>query len=117
MNKQNLARWGEQRAAEYLKSHGYEILARNYRCRAGEIDIIASKGRVLCIAEVKTRSSTEFGLPCEAVDERKKQRIRRAAQAFLARYPAMDEFEWSLDVIELLVLPHGRYIRHVKGAF
>lgn len=75
---------GERFAAAILFSEGWRILARNYRCRAGEIDLIAEReDGCICFAEVKTRMRRWTGRPAEAVDRRKQQRIRRAAQWYL----------------------------------
>ena len=78
--------WGEAFAAEYLRKRGYTVIASQYRCRMGEIDLIARKDGVLCFVEVKTRTDTEYGLPREFVGPKKQQRIRAAAAQYLARY-------------------------------
>jgi len=83
MNRQELGCIGENMAAEVLRSKGYQILRRNYRCRSGEIDIIAQRFGELCFVEVKTRQSFNYGRPCEAVSEEKKRHIRRAARQYL----------------------------------
>lgn len=117
MDKKSLAHFGEQKAADYLAALGYTILAHNYRCKSGEIDVIAAKDNCLCFIEVKARSSLAYGLPCQAVNERKRQRIRRAAETYAQSQPNLSDCEWRFDVIELLVLPQGRYLRHVEEAF
>ena len=66
---------GEAIAAAHLEAKGYRVIARNFRCKAGEIDIIARHGDVLCFAEVKTRRPGRFGRPCEAVDWKKQRRL------------------------------------------
>lgn len=78
--------WGEAFVADYLRSSGYELLASQFRCRMGEIDLIAKQGNVLCFVEVKTRTKTEYGLPRESVGPRKQQRIRAAAGVYLAQH-------------------------------
>ncbi|PSK95663.1 uncharacterized protein UPF0102 [Murinocardiopsis flavida] len=83
-----LGQWGEDAAAAYLKREGMRILARNWRCRHGELDIVASHGGVLVAVEVKTRSSGRFGSPLEAVGPEKRARLRRLALAWTdARAP------------------------------
>ena len=83
MNRQELGHIGENMAAEVLRSKGYEILRRNYKCRAGEIDIIAQRFGELCFVEVKTRQNFNYGRPCEAVSDEKKRHIRKAARHYL----------------------------------
>ena len=78
-----LGQSGEDAAASLLQARGYRILARNFRCRWGEIDIIAEEGGYLVFVEVKTRSGRGFGAPAEAVDPKKRQRLRRVAERYL----------------------------------
>ena len=82
-SNRDFGRAGENQAVEYLDKKGYEILVQNYRCRFGELDIVAEKDGALCFIEVKTRSSVEHGAPCEFVDHRKRLHIRRCAWAFM----------------------------------
>lgn len=82
--KDGLGRYGEDLAAAHLVAHGHRLLARNWRCRHGEIDIVAAQGGTLVVCEVKTRSSTRFGLPAEAVTPAKARRLRCLAAAWLA---------------------------------
>lgn len=81
--KDDLGRAGEQRAASHLVGLGYDVLDRNWRCAQGEIDIVAVHGDDLAIVEVKTRRSTAFGHPFEAIDERKRRRLWRLALAWI----------------------------------
>lgn len=83
MNRLELGRIGETMAAEVLRSKGYEILRRNYRCRSGEVDIIAQRFGEVCFIEVKTRQNFNYGRPCESVTEEKKKHIRLAARHYL----------------------------------
>jgi putative endonuclease len=82
--RQLLGADGEQVAERYLRRQRYVILARNYRCRSGEVDLIALDRRTVVFIEVKTRTQSGFGSPLEAVDRRKQRQIRRAAQYYLA---------------------------------
>ena len=84
MDKRETGNFGEELAERYLKRRWYRILERQYRCRFGEIDLIARKGGILCFVEVKTRSSVARGLPRDAVDQRKQQRLRKTAALYLA---------------------------------
>jgi putative endonuclease len=77
-------RVAEDAAERYLVESGYRIVARNWTCKAGEIDVVAFDGAVLCFVEVKARSSPEFGPAIAAVDRRKQHRIARAASWLLA---------------------------------
>ena len=98
---------GERIAGAFLRCEGYKILYRNFRSpRGGEIDLVARDGEVLCFVEVKTRTSSEFGRPLEAVDRRKQQRIERAADEWL-RLLGTREIPWRFDVVEI-VLIEGR---------
>ncbi|MFB4351704.1 YraN family protein [Microbacterium sp. LS_15] len=85
--KDELGRAGEERAARHLQDRGYEILARNWRCSQGEIDIVAATSGWLCVVEVKTRSSAAFGHPLDAIDSRKLGRLWQLAYAWVAAHP------------------------------
>lgn len=101
----SLGKAGEQLAAEQLVLKGYSILQRNYRTRAGEIDIIARQGKTLVFAEVKTRSTELFGSPAAAVTPRKQAQISRVAEEYLIRENLFDS-PARFDVISILV-PEG----------
>jgi putative endonuclease len=115
--KDVLGRQGEQAAAEYLQRAGMRILARNWRCSEGEIDIVAADRRALVACEVKTRSSTRYGTPLEAVTRKKRCRLRRlAVQWVIANGVLFDEVR--VDVIEVLrneTEPGGFAIEHVRA--
>ena len=83
MDKRVFGQIGENAAADVLRAKGYRILKQNYRCRYGEIDIIAERGGDVCFVEVKTRQSLNYGRPCEAVTEEKKRHMKRAAHCYL----------------------------------
>jgi putative endonuclease len=82
--KDALGRYGEEVAARHLTESGLQILERNWRCDLGEIDIVARDGSVLVVCEVKTRRSSRFGTPAEAVTRSKTARLRRLAARWLA---------------------------------
>ena len=103
---------GEVLAKNYLKSQKYRILETNYSNHCGEIDIIAQKKKTIIFVEVKTRSSCEFGKPCEAVTPYKQNKIRRAAQLYLQENK-QTESEIRFDVIEVL----DWQINHLEGCF
>lgn len=100
--KDERGRAGEDRAAEYLRGGGYEILDRNWRCPAGEIDIVAASPGALVVVEVKTRRTEWFGHPFEAVDARKRARLWRLSCAWIAANPtAARGRRLRLDVIAI----------------
>lgn len=113
--KDVLGRQGEQFAAEHLERSGYSIVDRNWRCRQGEIDIVALRDGVLVFVEVKTRSGIGYGLPSEAVSVSKLQRLRRLAGAWCAEHESRIR-AMRLDVIGIVV-KHGQDIRldHLEG--
>jgi putative endonuclease len=80
----DIGRYGERMAARYLRDMGLEVLDQNWRCPLGEIDLVARDGGCLVVCEVKTRRSTAFGSPVEAVDHRKLARLRRLSASWLA---------------------------------
>jgi putative endonuclease len=113
--KDALGREGEQAAAEYLERSGMRILARNWRCSVGEIDIVAAERRVLVICEVKTRSGARYGTPLEAITRAKLRRLRRLAAAWLQANGVLFE-EIRIDVVGLTREPSGGFaIEHVRG--
>ncbi|WP_396668204.1 YraN family protein [Microbacterium sp. R86528] len=84
--KDLLGRAGEDRAARYLQSLGYVVLDRNWRCAAGEIDLVVARANELVIVEVKTRRSERFGHPFEAIDAAKRVRLWRLSVAWTAQH-------------------------------
>jgi putative endonuclease len=92
-------RSGEERAAAWYRARGYEIVCRNWRCPVGEIDLIARRGSVLVVCEVKARRSDVFGTPALAVDAAKQQRLRRLAAAWLASDRRGRSVEVRFDVV------------------
>lgn len=120
MGKNNLTgAWGEALAAEYLRKKRYEIVACGYRCRFGEIDIIAKNRKYLAIVEVKLRKNADFAQAREFVDERKQNRIRTTAEIYLSQHPT--DLQPRFDVIEIYA-PDGMNtakpeIHHLEDAF
>lgn len=94
-----LGRWGEEKVAEWLRKKGYQIVAAGYRCRFGEIDLIAKCGKYICFTEVKLRRSADFAQAREFVDARKQERLRMTAEQYLAEYP--NELQPRFDVAEV----------------
>jgi putative endonuclease len=114
--RHELGRCGEDAAARLYARHGFRLLARNFRCSAGEIDIVARRGSLLVFCEVKTRASDLWGAPMEAVDHRKRARLRRLAAAWLSRHPTPSA-ELRFDVVSVLIGPSGERLTHVPDAF
>ncbi len=85
MTSKDRGTWGEALVADYLRSRGYTLLASQWRCRLGEIDLIARSRGMVCFVEVKLRSGTAYGLPREFVDRRKQEKLRSAAALYLSR--------------------------------
>lgn len=100
-HRQYLGRWGERLAAAHLEGHGLQVVARNYRTRAGELDLVARQGEVTVFVEVKARSSDAYGLPEEAVTARKRQHLLEAIQSFLEEHPEWQDGDWRVDVIAI----------------
>jgi putative endonuclease len=119
--KDAVGRFGEQVAAEHLQAAGLEILDRNWRCRNGELDLVARDGTQLVFVEVKTRSSLAYGSPGEAVGRTKSARIRELGLRWIMaqREAGAAEF-WStlrFDVVTVVRGPAGLDVRHLTGAF
>jgi len=116
--RQRLGRDGERWAEQALERAGLRILARRFRVRSGEIDLVAEDDRGgIVFVEVKTRRGTGYGVPAEAVTPAKRRRMGRVALAFLARY-GLTERRCRFDVVEVLVGPAGDpCVRHVEDAF
>lgn len=112
--KRIIGDYGEDLVVKYLKENSYEILDRNYLKPYGEIDIVAIKDGVISFVEVKTRKNDVFGYPAESVDFYKKQRIIRAAKAYLMEKDLTDYFI-SFDVCE--VYRDTGEINYIEDAF
>lgn len=113
MNKRQVGSSYEEIAAACLIKEGYRILERNYRCRQGEIDLIAKDGRYLVFIEVKYRSDRKKGDPSEAVDGRKQEHIRRTAVYYLYQHGYGEDTPCRFDVVSIL----GEEIRLIRDAF
>ena len=111
--------WGEALAAEYLRKKKFSIVAAGYRCRFGEIDLIAQDKKHLIFVEVKLRKSADFAEALEYVDRRKQDKIRITASMYLSQNPT--RLQPRFDVIEIYA-PDGTQtlrpeIRHMEDAF
>ena len=113
LNKRKVGANGERIAGIFLEKQGYQILQYNFRCRSGEIDLIAREGAYLVFAEVKYRRNGTFGTALEAVNVRKQRQICRTARIFLLRHPSYWEFPSRFDVVAI----QGEEIFLIKNAF
>ncbi len=111
-------RMGESLAIEYLCRHGYEILEKNYKKQFGEVDIIAREHGTLCFIEVKTRHSSTYGAPFEAVDRRKQRQLSKIAQDYLLQQQLFDTAA-RFDVVAVMLTQEHRpaKIELIKNAF
>jgi len=118
MNTRTLGAFGEEEAVRCLRRKGYRIVQRNYRCRFGEIDIIARKRNILAFVEVKLRKDRRFAEAREFVTRQKQQRILASAQLYLASHP--EDLQPRFDVIEVYA-PEGERgaitVEHLEDAF
>jgi putative endonuclease len=113
--KDALGRHGEQLAAEYLQQAGFRILDRNWRCAEGEIDIVMADRRALVACEVKTRSSTAYGTPLEAITREKVRRLRHLVIRWVHAHGVLFD-EVRVDAVEVLRDRSGGFtIEHVRG--
>lgn len=111
--------WGETRVAEYLLKRGFRIVMSKYRCRFGEIDLIAWDGDILCFVEVKVRTNLNYGLPREFVTYSKQEKLRTTAEYYLATHDA--DVICRFDVAEVYTdrehLPDHTRIEYIENAF
>jgi putative endonuclease len=113
--QQGLGAYGERVAARHLTSLGMTVIDRNWRCRAGEIDLVLREGTVLVVCEVKTRRGTAFGHPLEAVGGSKVERLHRLALLWVEA-AGVDAAEIRLDAVGVLVPRSGAaQVSHLRG--
>jgi putative endonuclease len=117
----DLGRYGEDLTAGFLMKSGFTILAKNYRIRGGEIDIIAKRHDVIVFTEVKTRHFTRessYGTALESVDKRKQQHIINTAKKWIYSNSRYRDFGFRFDVSEVMVYPNGEYkLNYIESAF
>lgn len=110
-----LGRSGEDLAAAIYERQGFDV-QRNFRCKEGEIDLVAVGGGLVVFCEVKTRTTEYFGLPAEAVGHRKRAKIRAVASQWLAENRP-GRVELRFDVVSVIVGPRGPRVTHIPNAF
>ena len=108
---------GEKLAADFLKKRGYRILQKNFRCREGEIDIIAQKDECIVFVEVRTKKSTAFGTPEESVTLAKREKLISLANTYIQDYDKPPQ-SWRIDVVAVELTPDNRVSRleHIENA-
>ena len=114
--RKQLGAWGERVAAAHLEAKGCRIVARNWRCRQGEIDLIAQTGAVLAFVEVKTRRGRGMGAPEEALTPRKSRKLIQLAQLYLAEHDL--DVDWRIDLVAVELDTSGKLLRceHIPNA-
>ncbi|MBE5966399.1 MAG: YraN family protein [Lachnospiraceae bacterium] len=113
MNKRAVGTFYEQKAARYLESHGYHILHKNFRCKMGEIDLIAKDKEYLCFIEVKYRSNEGTGNPAEAITPAKIRRIAGTAEYYMLTHNFTQDTPCRFDAVLIL----DNEITLIKNAF
>lgn len=115
--KDDVGRHGEECAAAFLAGAGYQVIARNWRCAQGEIDVVAERGGEVVFVEVKTRSGTGFGHPFEAITVAKLTRLRRLAAAWCDQAETRPH-RIRIDAIAVIAEPGKEpVIEHLEGVF
>ena len=107
---------GEDIAVAYLKSKGYRILQRNYKCLFGEVDIVAKDGNTIVFVEVKSRKSEDFGDPQTAIGWEKKKKISRVSLKYLDE-KHLYSCDARFDVVAIKMLPAGNEVELIQNAF
>lgn len=116
LDRRLLGQKGEALAVAHLRKCGLHIETRNFRCRLGEIDLVAREGKTLVFIEVRSRTSLAFGLPQETIDYRKQRRLRRIAQVYLqGRSEALVRFD--VVAVQFDRLGNPQRIDHIPNAF
>ncbi|MEY4861320.1 MAG: hypothetical protein RL059_1019 [Bacteroidota bacterium] len=115
MTNEELGQWGEETACNLLVSKGYKIVARNFRFKKHEIDIVLSKNDSLIIAEVKTRQTAEIGEPWKAVTRNKQRQIIKVANYYVQSQDR--EIDVRFDVVSIVHNQYHTKIIHIEDAF
>ena len=116
MDKKELGKRGEELALRYLKKQGFRIVETNYVCKMGEMDIIAKEKDTLAFIEVKTRTSTAFGVPQMAVNPTKQVQLSKVALYFL-KEKQLEDAKARFDVVAILLGPKKEEIELIRDAF
>ena len=118
LDRRAIGQLGEALAAEHLQAQGLQIIARNYRCRMGEIDLIATEQPdILVIAEVRLRSRRDYGGGAASVDWKKRRRILRTSRHLLMQQPQLARLRVRFDVLDVQPDDGQHHIDWIRGAF
>lgn len=115
--RRRLGQWGEKVAALHLEAQGLAILERNWRCRDGEIDLVARDGETVVFIEVKTRRGRDFGAPEEALTYHKAAKLMQLGQQYMADRE-LDDVDWRIDLVAVELDGNGKLLRcdHIPNA-
>ena len=109
-SRKKLGAWGEEVAKTHLEANGYKIINQNWRCRIGEIDIIAQKDGIVSFTEVKTRRSRAAGSPEESITPRKAQKLTQLALTWIGEH-GRDDLDWQIDLVAVELDSKGKLLR------
>lgn len=117
MDRRTLGDWGEEKALRYLSDQGYQLLARNWRTREGEIDLVIKQDLTIVFIEVKTRNTDRFGSPEESITPGKQKRLRKTCMAYLQKNDCENR-DWRIDVVAIEATRIGEITRldHYENA-
>lgn len=117
MDRRSLGDWGEEKAQRYLSDRGYQLLARNWRTREGEIDLVMEQDLTIVFIEVKTRNTDRFGSPEESITPGKQKRLRKTCLAYLQENH-YENRDWRIDVVAIEAMRSGEITRldHYENA-
>ncbi len=108
--RRSLGQWGEKVAALHLEAAGYAIVERNWRCRGGEIDLVARDGETVVFVEVKTRRGRDYGAPEEALTPRKAEKLLSLGQQYIVDHE-LDDVDWRIDLVAVELDERGHLLR------
>ncbi|MBP9501103.1 MAG: YraN family protein [Candidatus Promineofilum sp.] len=116
-SRRRLGQWGENLAALHLEAQGLALIERNWRCRDGEIDLVARDGETFVFVEVKTRRGRKFGAPEEALTPHKAQKLLQLGQNYMAEHE-LDNVNWRIDLVAVELDENGHLLRcdHIPNA-
>lgn len=117
MDRQQIGKLGEKTAQKFLKKRGYRVRETGYRCRHGEIDIVAQRKDCLVFVEVRTRSNPDFGTPEESITQAKKERLIASALTYTTAHQNLPP-AWRIDVVAIELDDKGKpkRIEHIENA-
>ncbi len=117
-DRKGLGDAGEQAAVGFLEKSGYQVVARNFRCPYGEVDVVAEQGELLCFVEVRTRSTAAWGDPSHTVSFAKQRKVAKAALHYLMQHGAQGKDRMvRFDVISVVGRGRSAAVEHIPDAF